>query len=125
MADRAFVDYCLELFRNVGPVSARRMFGGHGFYAGDVFFALVAADSLYLKVDDLTRADFTAAGSEPFVYDSKRRQQPVTMSYWSAPLDAMDDPAAMTPWAERAIAAARRAQAAKSPKRKRAAANLP
>ena len=33
---------------------SKRMFGGVGLYAGDLFFALIAGDVLYLKADDST-----------------------------------------------------------------------
>lgn len=68
MTDRAFVDYCLDLLSSLGPVSARRMFGGHGLYAGDLMVALIASDTLYLKSDNETAPAFTAAGCEAFSY---------------------------------------------------------
>lgn len=121
MADRGFADFCLELLESVGPVSARHMFGGYGIYAGDVMFALIAHDTLYLKADDQTRDGFLAAGCEPFGYDSPRRGgRMVSRNYHSAPMEAMDRPAAMAPWATAALAAARRAQATKKPRRRRA-----
>jgi DNA transformation protein and related proteins len=46
---RAFV---LEQLAGVESVRARTMFGGVGLYAGDVFLGILAADALYLKVDD-------------------------------------------------------------------------
>jgi len=57
---------------------------------------------------------FEAAGCEPFVY---RRDavagQAVSMSYFSAPHEAMESPPLMQPWARLALAAALRARAAK------------
>ena len=38
------------------------MFGGVGIYDRDVFFALIADDTLYFKVDDSTRPEFVARG---------------------------------------------------------------
>src|SRR5438552_14534467 len=40
-----------QLSRVIPRVRARSMFGGVGIYAGDRFFALIADDTLYLKVD--------------------------------------------------------------------------
>ena len=114
MADAAYLDHCRELLQGIGPVDIRRMFGGHGIYAGDVMFALIARDTLYLRIDDTVRDAFADAGSEPFVYDGKAAGRPVTMPYMTAPEEAMDDPAAMTPWAEQALAAARRTRTAKA-----------
>jgi DNA transformation protein and related proteins len=107
----ALVDHCLELLAPLGTVRARRMFGGHGFYCDDLFFALIAMDRLFLKADPVTQPAFAAAGCEPFVYDGKGKS--VTMSYWTAPPAAMESPAEMQPWARLALAAALRARAAK------------
>ena len=89
MADTAYADFVLEQLEPLGGASARRMFGGNGIYADDVMFAIIASDMLYFKVDDQTRADFEAAGAQPFVYRSKAKN--VTMSYYDAPADALED----------------------------------
>lgn len=106
------VAHCLELLAPLGNVRTRRMFGGHGLYAGELFIALIAGERLYLKSDDDTRGDFERAGCEPFAYSSRDRGA-VTLGYWSAPDEAMDSAQAMLPWARRALASALRAQAAK------------
>jgi DNA transformation protein len=108
----ALVSHCLELLAPLGTARCRRMFGGWGLYVDDLFVALIANERLYLKADDTTRADFEAAGCEPFAYSTRDRAQ-VTLGYWSAPDDAMDSPGAMQPWARRALASAVRAQAAR------------
>ncbi|MDB5456007.1 MAG: competence protein TfoX [Caulobacter sp.] len=82
------------------------MFGGVGLYAEGLFFALIASDVLYLKTDATTRPAFEAADSQPF-----RPGNGAALSYWSAPIEALDDPELMVDWARRAIAAARRAKA--------------
>jgi DNA transformation protein len=112
-----YAAFACELMSGVGRIAARRMFGGHGLYHDGRMVALVADGRLYLKVDAQTRAAFEAAGSSPFVYAGKGK--PVTMSYWLAPDEALDDPSAMTPWARRAIEAAAHAAAGKSPKPRR------
>ena len=107
-----FVDHCLDLLTPLGPLRAQRMFGGHGLYCDDVFFGLIAAEQLYLKVDAQTQPAFAAAGCEPFVYNAKR--QSVSLGYWSVPAEAMESPVRMQPWARQALAAALRARAAKA-----------
>lgn len=111
------VEHCLELFAPLGAVRARRMFGGWGFYAGDLFFALIAYDRLYLKADAASRERFAAAGGEAFVYDGQGKA--VTMSYWTVPAEAMESPALMQPWARLALATALAARAAKPSRRLR------
>ncbi len=108
----AFVEHCLELLAPLGPVRARRMFGGHGLYAQDVFVALLIGERLYLKVDADSEARFAAAGCEPFVYQGK--QAPVRVSYWTVPDEAMESPSLMEPWARLALQAAVKAAATKA-----------
>jgi DNA transformation protein and related proteins len=107
----ADLDWFRELLGSLGPISVRRMFGGAGFYADGRMVALEADGSLYLKVDEQTRASFAEAGGSPFVYDGKGKS--IVMSYWSVPDEAMDSAEAMRPWAKFALDAAWRAGAAK------------
>lgn len=109
MSKDALLAHCLELLSSAGQARARRMFGGQGIYVDDLFIALIAFDRLYLKADEVSRARFEAAGSQPFSY-AKKGGDTVVMSYWSAPDEAMDSPDAMAPWARMAVAAALRAR---------------
>jgi DNA transformation protein len=104
-----FVSHCLDLLAPLGPVRARRMFGGHGLYVGDLFVALIADERLYMKTDDAARPAFERAGCEPFAY-SRRDRTAVTLGYWTAPEQALDSPRAMEPWARLSLAAALRAK---------------
>ncbi len=119
-AQAGFTRHCVDLLSPLGSARAKRMFGGVGLYVGDVFIALIAQERLYLKVDALTRAQFEAAGCRPFVYDGAGKA--VTMSYFSAPEDAMESPPLMQNWARLALEAALRARAAKPPSARRNAA---
>lgn len=122
----SFVQYTLELLEPLGPVQARAMFGGWGLYQGGMMFGLIGEGRLYLKVDEVTRPAFEAAGCEPFVYDSGKGKPPVAMSYWTPPSDASDDAQALLPWARRAVEAARRkATAKKTTAKKKPAAKKP
>jgi DNA transformation protein and related proteins len=105
-----FADHVLDQMRPWAPVQARRMFGGHGLYRDGLFFALIAFEVLYLKVDDDNEAAFRAAGSSPFVYDGKGK--PITMRYWRAPDECLENSAAMSRWCTLAFGAALRAKAA-------------
>lgn len=101
----------------LGPVQAKRMFGGHGVFLEGLMFALIAGDRLYLKVDGETKALFAEAGAEPFVYRGKTR--PVEMSYWSLPADPDADRDAFLGWARTALEAARRSRRKSKPKKDR------
>lgn len=107
-----FVEHLLEQLAPALPASARRMFGGHGLYAHGVMFGLVAGDTLYLKVDDVNRAEFEDAGAEPFVYE--KRGKPVALSYYELPAEAHDDESTLVDWARSALDAALRAARARS-----------
>lgn len=99
-----------------GGTRLRRMFGGHGIFCDGVMFALIADDTLYMKVDDETKQDFLDAGGLPFTYE--RSGKPFEMSYVSLPDDASEDIDALRPWAHRALAAANRARARKPAREK-------
>jgi DNA transformation protein and related proteins len=103
------VQHAVELFTPLGAVRAKAMFGGWGFYLDDLFFALIADDTLYLKVDGESEASFKNTGSWPFTYTYKDGRA-VTMGYWRAPEEAMESPAMMRDWARLAVAAALRAR---------------
>ncbi len=103
---RAFV--VDQLSRVVDQVRARRMFGGVGIYSADSFFAVIADDVLYFKVDDSNRADYEARGMEAFrPYGAEGE----VMGYYQVPEDLLEDVEALRPWAEKALAAAVRQKA--------------
>jgi DNA transformation protein len=107
----AFVDSVLGSLLPLGPVRARAMFGGWGLFLDDAMFGLVAGERLYFKVDAETEPQFAAAGAAAFTY--LRRDKQIAMSYREAPLevsDAVAEPAALLPWAELGLKAARRAR---------------
>jgi DNA transformation protein and related proteins len=79
------------------------MFGGVGIYAGEVFFALIAGDTLYFKVDDSNRPAFEERGLGPFRPYGDSGE---VMQYYEIPGDLLEDPEALRPWAEQAIAVA-------------------
>ncbi|WP_164002092.1 TfoX/Sxy family protein [Pyxidicoccus caerfyrddinensis] len=112
----SFVEYTVELLEKLGPVQSRSMFGGWGLYFGGRMFGLIIAGQLFLKVDDVTKPDFQAAGCRPFVYEGAGKS--VEMGYWTPPADAADDAYALLPWARRAVGAAERAALKKAPKKK-------
>ncbi|HUL75562.1 MAG TPA: TfoX/Sxy family protein [Vicinamibacterales bacterium] len=100
----SFHDFVVDQLSAVKGLRTRAMFGGVGIYAEDVFFALVARDELYLKVDDSNRDDYAAAGGRPF---QPYEHQAMTMSYYSVPAPILEDPEALMRWARRSLALAR------------------
>lgn len=111
-----YLDYVLEQRKPVGPVTARRMFGGVGLYAEGLFFALIADNVLYFKVDDANRPDYEAAGMGPFrPFGGKS----YAMSYYEVPVDVLQDEEKIRRWARKALAAAARKLSA-APRKKKA-----
>ncbi len=90
---------------------ARRMFGGWGLYAGELFIALIAKDQLYLKVNAVTQPRFESAGGQAFVYSANGKT--AAMGYYAPPAEAMESPALMQPWAALAVQAALAARSAR------------
>ena len=99
-----FRSYALDQLSSVQALRARPMFGGFGLYAGDAFFGILAADVLYMKVDDSNRADYVKAKApafKPFV------DRPMSMSYFAVPVSVLEESQTLAVWAARSIAVAR------------------
>jgi len=103
-----FVDYLKEVFDQLGPVHARKMFGVYGIYHDGIMFGLVADDTLYLKADETTAEYFESRGLGPFQYD--KGDKIVRMSYYLAPEEIFDNPEDAALWARRAYEVALRAK---------------
>jgi DNA transformation protein and related proteins len=104
-----------QLSRAIPGIRSRAMFGGVGIYAGELFFALIADDTLYFKVDASTRPDFEARGMEPF---RPFGEDGGTMKYYQLPEDVLEDPEELRSWAEKAVAIARQNKARRPPRRR-------
>ena len=115
------VIHACELFAPLGSIRTRAMFGGWGFYCDDLFFAIIADETLYLKADAESAARFQAAGGVPFSFTYKDGRTE-TMNYWTVPEEAMEHPSAMIEWGRLALAAAihGRRPATKSSRKKQA-----
>ena len=106
---RSFV---IEQLERVSSITSKSMFGGVGLYAEEYFFALMAEDRLYFKVDDSNRPDFEKAGMEPFrPYGDDR-----AMKYFEVPVDVLEYADLLRGWAEKAISVARSAKKSKKKK---------
>jgi DNA transformation protein len=109
-----FVDYACELFAPLGAIRVKAMFGGWGFYCDELFFAIYAFETLYLKADAESAASFSEAGGEPFRY-SRKDGRSETLNYWTVPGEALESPPEMLPWARLALVAALRGRQSKKP----------
>lgn len=112
-----FLAYVLDQLAQLGDVSSRRMFGGVGLYSDEFFFGLVADDTLYLRVDDSNRAEYTARAAAPFRPYADRPE--VSMSYYEAPAEVLEDARLLAEWARRSVAVAQRSPKPGSVRRRR------
>jgi DNA transformation protein len=83
-----------------------------GFYAQGLFFALIAEDRLYFKVDDVTRPDFEELGMEPF----RPYGETQGMGYYEVPVDVLEDVEQLESWMKKAIDVAAKAKGGKAKK---------
>jgi DNA transformation protein and related proteins len=101
----AFVQFIEE---TLSPLEARckSMFGGWGVYVQDRMMGLIVEDVLYLKTDSENVAMFRNAKLEPFIYETSTKR--ISMSYYRAPEDLLEDWEQLEPWVMSAVAAANR-----------------
>jgi DNA transformation protein len=112
---QSYRDFVLEQLGRVTPMTGRSMFGGVGIYAQGVFFALIAEDRLYFKVDDATRPDFEQRGMEPF----RPFGEDSAMGYFEVPADVVEDVNQLETWMKEAIGVAAAAKSGKNKRSKR------
>jgi DNA transformation protein and related proteins len=110
-----YLAYVIDQLTPFGRVASRRMFGGVGLYLEDVFFGLIDDDTLFFKVDDSNRTDYTTRGCKPF-QPFPDEPEAYSMSYFEVPADVLEDPDELKLWARKAVAAA---QAKRSQRGKR------
>ena len=88
----ADIAFAMDLFRALGSVTSRKMFGGLSLYLDGTIFCIVSSDGgIYLKSTGPLAQDLQTEGATQFH----------SMPYWSLPEAALDDP-------EEALALARR-----------------
>ena len=109
-----FLQYVIEQFRELGEVTSRKMFGGAGMYFQAKFFALVAGDELYLKVNDDNRPRFEKADSHAF----EPWEGQVMNGYWAVPVDVLENPTELAEWSRHPISIAGK-KAKKKPEKKK------
>lgn len=99
-----FLAYILELLAPLGQPIGRRMFGGYGIFNQGLMFAIVVNEQLYFKTDVHNLMEYVSRGLPPFTY--QRRGKNVSLSYYQAPDEILDDSEALLPWAQGAYRAA-------------------
>lgn len=105
-ASDGIIELMCDACAGLGVFRAQRMFGGHGLWLDDFFFAILIDGTLYFKVSDATRSRYEAEGMQPFSYETKAGRRVLT-SCWRIPERLYDDSDEMPHWIREAVAAAR------------------
>jgi len=110
-----FRTFALEqLARVTGNLRSKSMFGGVGVYSGEFFFALLDDDTLFLKVDEVTRPEFEKRGYKPWAPGGG----PASTGYYELSAEVLEDVDELKPWIDGAIEVARRKKkAGRKPRR--------
>ncbi|RYG92001.1 TfoX family protein [Loktanella sp. IMCC34160] len=88
----ADIDFALELFDGLGPLTHRKMMGGLCLYSDGTIFAILHSDaSLWLKGAGDWADHMTAECWELWTY-SRDGKKTTAMPYWRLPDAALDDP---------------------------------
>jgi DNA transformation protein and related proteins len=101
MDREAFEDWALNRLSELGDITSRPMFGGHGIYWRDVIFGMVFRDRLYFKVDDQSKGEYLARGMGPL----RPNERQTLKSYFEVPPEILDDRELLLSWAKEAIRA--------------------
>ncbi|HEV3286766.1 MAG TPA: TfoX/Sxy family protein [Steroidobacteraceae bacterium] len=112
-----YLQFILEQLHGLGQVHARRMFGAAGLYCDEIFFGIISDDTLYLRVDEASRPDYTSRGMQAFRPYADRPE--VSMTYFEVPADVLEDAAELLTWSRRALASRVAGAAAVKTKRRR------
>lgn len=101
MPDESFKQFVLDQLGALPEVRSRAMFGAHGLYQGEYFFAILDEGRLFFKTSAQSEADYTSHGMGPFTY--KSRGKIMALAYHEVPPDVLEDGAKLAIWARRAI----------------------
>jgi DNA transformation protein len=111
-------EFLSDLLRPLGPVGIRRMFGGAGVFYGKAMFALIARETLFMKVDERNRPDYEAEGAAQFTYESPSGKI-VEFGYFELPERLLDEPDELVRWARKSVEVALAAERLKAGKAQR------
>lgn len=103
----------------LGTVAVVRFFSGAALRLDGVMFGFMSRGSLFLRVDDVNRPAFVAAGMGPFSYARPTRTVSLE-GYYETPADVLEDAGTLFDWCRGAY---RAALLAGTPKRKAKAAS--
>ena len=98
-------EHYVDQLSDWAKITTRPLFGAVALYRNDHVFAMAWHGALYFKVDDNSRGEYEAAGSQALGYASEGEDHALK-SYWEVPVDVLEDEGKLRDWAERAYQAA-------------------
>jgi DNA transformation protein len=99
MDSMSFEGRALDRSSELGDITSRPLFGGHGIYWNDVIFGILFRGRLYFKVDEESKGDYLARGMGPF----RPNERQTLKSYYEVPPEVLEDPEVILSWAREAI----------------------
>ena len=97
--DDSYVTFVVDQLHGLGDVRARAMFGAHGLYVGDTFFAIVHEGRLFFKTDEQSKQSYIDAGMKSF----EPKPGVGLWTYYEVPVDVLEDDTALADWARGAV----------------------
>jgi len=101
MAEDSFKEFVLDQLAALPEVKARAMFGAHGLYQGEQFFAILDEGRLFFKTNETSQAEYLARGMKPFTYQARGKR--LTMNYHEVPPEILENAPALVAWSRQAI----------------------
>lgn len=101
-ASSEFVAYVRELLNPLGVMKEGRFFGGHAFKLDGNQFAMIMGNTLYFRVDDVSRPLYETHGMLPFSYATNRGRV-LVKKYYGVPNDVLEDRDTLLRWAREAV----------------------
>ncbi len=91
------INFILDQLSDLDQVSAKRMFGGVGFFKDGKMFGMLNNKGVFLlKVDDSNRLDYEEKGMAPFSHSKHKKG---SMPYYEVPLEVVEDQKELGSWA--------------------------
>ena len=106
MTGDSFKEFVLEQLAGLGQLRCRAMFGGHGIYHRDVFFAILYDGRLYFKTTAATRPSYEKEDMTAFRPNSKQTLK----NYFEVPPHLLEDADELIQWARQAAVVSSRAK---------------
>jgi len=101
-----FTDHVLDLLADWRPAVARRMFDGVGLFVSGRMFAIIFAETLYLKEPLDHEGKPASLGFDKEYFEYERQGKTVRLGYYKVPERALDEGAFLIELAEKSLRSA-------------------